>query len=94
MLMNFKAASLLACLVLSGSAAAGLAQDNNGTPQEQETCRPDADRLCSQFGFDVDRIKQCMDDNLCKLTPACQKVILKYRPDLRRCTGRRVRRRH
>ena len=91
--MNVKAASLLACLVLSGSASAGLAEDM-GTPEEQALCRPDYDRTCAQYGFDTDRIFKCMDDNVCKLSLGCQKVIFKHRPDLPRCTAaRRPRRR-
>jgi hypothetical protein len=62
--MMIAAAKMLAvtlCLVAFGSAGPALADDDDGTPEEQRDCRHDAMTYCSQYIFAPDRNKKIGD---------------------------------
>jgi hypothetical protein len=40
-----------------------------GTPEQQEACKPDVFRLCGNFIPDVDRIVACLETNEPNLSP-------------------------
>jgi hypothetical protein len=40
-----------------------------GTPEQQEPCKPDVFRLCGNFIPDVDRIVACLETNEPNLSP-------------------------
>jgi hypothetical protein len=46
-----------------------------GTPEQQEACKPDVFRLCGNFIPDVDRIVACLKYNEPNLSPACHDVF-------------------
>jgi hypothetical protein len=46
-----------------------------GTPEQQEACKPDVFRLCGNFIPDVDRIVACLQYNEPNLSPACHEVF-------------------
>jgi hypothetical protein len=46
-----------------------------GTPEQQEACKPDVFRLCGNFIPDVDRITACLRANEPNLGPACHDVF-------------------
>jgi hypothetical protein len=46
-----------------------------GTPEQQEACKPDVFRLCGNFIPDVDRIVACLKTNEPNLSPACHDVF-------------------
>lgn len=46
-----------------------------GTPEQQEACKPDVFRLCGNFIPDVDRIVACLKANEPNLSPACHDVM-------------------
>ena len=46
-----------------------------GTPEQQEACKPDVFRLCGNFIPDVDRIVACLKYNEPNLSPACHDVM-------------------
>lgn len=46
-----------------------------GTPEQQEACKPDVFRLCGNFIPDVDRIVACLKTNEPNLSPACHDVM-------------------
>jgi hypothetical protein len=46
-----------------------------GTPEQQEACKPDVFRLCGNFIPDVDRIVACLKYNEPNLNPACHDVF-------------------
>jgi hypothetical protein len=46
-----------------------------GTPEQQEACKPDVFRLCGNFIPDVDRIVACLKANEPNLNPACHDVF-------------------
>ena len=64
------AALSIALSIMSQSGA--LAQ---GTPEQQEACKPDVFRLCGNFIPDVDRIVACLKANEPNLNPACHDVM-------------------
>ncbi len=61
------AAFVLLCAV--GFAAA------QGTPQQQQACAPDAQRLCGEFIPDVPKIQACMSRKRAQLSAACRAAI-------------------
>jgi hypothetical protein len=70
------AALLMALSVLgAGSAAA------QGTPEQQEACKPDVFRLCGNFIPNVDAIIACLKTNEPNLSPACHDVMFPYVPE-------------
>ena len=46
-----------------------------GTPEQQEACKPDVFRLCGNFIPDVERIVACLKTNEPNLSPACHDVF-------------------
>lgn len=46
-----------------------------GTPEQQEACKPDVFRLCGNFIPDVERIVACLKYNEPNLSPACHEVF-------------------
>jgi hypothetical protein len=60
----------IALSIMSQSGA--LAQ---GTPEQQEACKPDVFRLCGNFIPDVDRIVACLKTNEPNLSPPCHDVF-------------------
>jgi hypothetical protein len=46
-----------------------------GTPEQQEACKPDVFRLCGNFIPDVDRIVACLRANEPNLSPPCHDVM-------------------
>ena len=62
-----------ALLVLALSSGAAFAQ---GTMAQQDACRPDAFRLCSNFIPDVSEIVACLRGNEARLSEACRQVML------------------
>jgi hypothetical protein len=46
-----------------------------GTPEQQDACKPDVFRLCGNFIPDVDRIVACLKYNEPNLSPACHDVM-------------------
>jgi len=60
------AAAALGLLCAVGVAAA------QGTPQQQQACSGDAQRLCGEFIPDVPKISACMARKRAQLSPACR----------------------
>ena len=52
-----------------------LAQGHMGTPQEQQACTRDAQRLCRKQLGDDNAVQQCLQQNRTKLSKSCQKVF-------------------
>ena len=46
-----------------------------GTPEQQDACKPDVFRLCGNFIPDVDRIVACLKTNEPNLSPPCHDVL-------------------
>ena len=55
--------------------ASGHARADSGTVEEQMACTPDVFRLCSAQIPSEERIVECLNKNIRKLSPACRKVI-------------------
>jgi hypothetical protein len=65
---------LAAFFLLSGSSIS-LAQGHLGTPQEQQACTRDAQRLCrKQLGDDM-AVQQCLQQHRTRLSKGCQRVF-------------------
>jgi type II secretory pathway component PulL len=62
-------AAACALALMSNSAAA------QGTPEQRAACEGDAQRLCSQFIPDVDRIKTCLGQYRRYLSAACRSMF-------------------
>jgi hypothetical protein len=66
-------------LYLSAAIALSIMGQNQafaqGTPEQQEACKPDVFRLCGNFIPDVDRIVACLKYNEPNLGPACHDVF-------------------
>jgi hypothetical protein len=67
-------------LILSLAAGCGLALMSNlaaaqGTPEQRAACEGDAQRLCSQFIPDVDRITACLGQYRRYLSAACRSMF-------------------
>lgn len=62
-----------------------------GTPQDQEACRPDVFRLCSAYIPDVNNIVACLNANETHLNPSCHEVMFP-RPEPAKPAHRKVRR--
>lgn len=46
----------------------------------RQACTPDAERLCSQFIPDADKVKTCMLHNIPRLSAACRNAMRASRP--------------
>jgi hypothetical protein len=49
-----------------------------GTPEDRAACEPDAKRYCKSLMPDELRVLGCLQDNRKRISPACQKVLVKY----------------
>jgi hypothetical protein len=52
-----------------------------GTPEQQEACKPDVFRLCGNFIPNVDAIIACLKANEPNLNAACHAVMFPYVPE-------------
>src|SRR3954462_9697837 len=52
-----------------------------GTPEQQEACKPDVFRLCGNFIPNVDAIIACLRTNEPNLSPPCHDVMFPYVPE-------------
>ena len=52
-----------------------------GTPEQQEACKPDVFRLCGNFIPNVDAIIACLKANEPNLSPPCHEVMFPYVPE-------------
>jgi hypothetical protein len=66
---------MLAAIALLTGASSTLAQGHMGTPQEQQACTRDAQRLCRKQLGDDSAVQQCLQQNRTKLSRSCQKVF-------------------
>src|SRR4051794_7113138 len=65
-----------------GVSSIGLTQASaQGTPEQQEACKPDVFRLCGNFIPNVDAIVACLKTNEPNLAPACHDVMFPYVPE-------------
>jgi len=62
-------ATLLAFTLFGGAALA------QGTPSQQDACRPDVFRLCGNYIPDVGEIVACLRGNEARLSGACRQVM-------------------
>jgi hypothetical protein len=70
-------AALLVALSLFGVSGAAA----QGTPEQQEACKPDVFRLCGNFIPNVDAIIACLKTNEPNLSPPCHEVMFPYVPE-------------
>jgi hypothetical protein len=70
------AALLIAVSFLSPDRAAA-----QGTPEQQEACKPDVFRLCGNFIPNVEPIIACLKANEPNLSPPCHEVMFPYVPE-------------
>jgi hypothetical protein len=60
----------------------GLSQASaQGTPEQQEACKPDVFRLCGNFIPNVDAIIACLKTNEPNLSSPCHEVMFPYVPE-------------
>lgn len=52
-----------------------------GTPEQQEACKPDVFRLCGNFIPNVEPIIACLKANERNLSPPCHEVMFPYVPE-------------
>ena len=64
----------LSVAFLISAQGAAFAQDQ-GTPEQQEACKPDVFHLCSNFIPDADRITACLRGNEPQLSQSCHDVF-------------------
>src|SRR3954451_6508653 len=77
--MSHKAIYLGAALfMILSPAGQALAQ---GTPEQQEACKPDVFRLCGNFIPNVEPIIACLKANEPSLSPPCHEVMYPYVPE-------------
>jgi hypothetical protein len=66
---------MLAAIAFLIGASSTLGQGHTGTPQEQQACTRDAQRLCRKQLADDSAVQQCLQENRTKLSRSCQKVF-------------------
>jgi hypothetical protein len=72
----------LAAAVATALSSVGLTQAlAQGTPEQQEACKPDVFRLCGNFIPNVDAIIACLKTNEPNLSPPCHDVMFPYVPE-------------
>jgi hypothetical protein len=71
---RFSLIRLTAAAALLGAVwgAAPVPAGAQGTPQQQQACQGDAQRLCGEFIPDVAKITACMNHKRSQLSPACR----------------------
>jgi hypothetical protein len=70
-------APLLIALSVFGAGGAAA----QGTPEQQEACKPDVFRLCGNFIPNVEPIIACLKANEPNLSPPCHEVMFPYVPE-------------
>ena len=70
--------SVLALVILLAETSLSLAQGHMGTPQEQQACSRDAQRLCRKQLGDDGAVQQCLQQNRTRLSKSCQKVFASH----------------
>jgi hypothetical protein len=69
---------VLALVILLTGTSLSFAQGRQGTPQEQQACTRDAQRLCRQLLGNDGAVQQCLQQNRTKLSKGCQKVFASH----------------
>jgi len=69
---SFLIAGTVVALGLAGSVNIAVAQ---GTPEQQQACSGDAQRLCGAYIPDASRIAACLQRAKRQLSPACRAVF-------------------
>jgi hypothetical protein len=69
---SFSIAGTVAALGLVGAMSVAMAQ---GTPEQQQACSGDAQRLCSQYIPDHSKVAACLARAKRQLSPACRAVF-------------------
>ena len=69
---------VLALAILLTGTSLSFAQGRQGTPQEQQACTRDAQRLCRQLLGNDGAVQQCLQQNRTKLSKGCQKVFASH----------------
>jgi hypothetical protein len=69
---SFSIAGTVVALALVGTMSIAVAQ---GTPEQQQACTGDAQRLCGAYIPDVQRITACLERAKRQLSPACRAVF-------------------
>lgn len=78
---SFLIAGAVVGLGLFGAVSIAVAQ---GTPQQQQACSGDAQRLCGAYIPDASRIAACLERAKRQLSPACRAVFSTPAPYHRR----------
>jgi hypothetical protein len=73
--MNHRAIYLTAVLSLALLIMGPIGASAQGTPEQQEACKPDVFRLCGNYIPNVDLIIACLKANKPNLSPACHDVM-------------------
>ena len=73
----YPGAVLLVALSVFGAGGAAA----QGTPEQQEACKPDVFRLCGNFIPNVEPIIACLKANEPNLSPPCHDVMFPYVPE-------------
>ena len=68
----------LVLAILLTETSLSFAQGHMGTPQEQQACRRDAQRVCRQQLGDDGAVQQCLQQNRTRLSKSCQKVFASH----------------
>jgi hypothetical protein len=79
--MDTRGIYLGAALLIALSAFGANGAAAQGTPEQQEACKPDVFRLCGNFIPNVEPIIACLKANEPNLSPACHEVMFPYVPE-------------
>jgi len=74
--LGFGAVLSFALLIMGQNGASA-----QGTPEQQEACKPDVFRLCGNFIPNVEPIIACLKANERNLSPPCHDVMFPYVPE-------------
>jgi hypothetical protein len=73
---RYRWASLLVMAVLSFTCVTSVvAQENQGTPEQQAACAPDAFRLCNSYMPDPTDVASCLRQRRSELSGACRSIF-------------------
>jgi hypothetical protein len=74
---RFTLLAIVSLVIAAGALcdAALAATKDSGTRAQRRACRPDAFRLCSAYFPFPDPVKECLQRNKRKLSPACRAVF-------------------
>jgi len=79
--MDYKGICLAAPLLVALSVFGAGGAAAQGTPEQQEACKPDVFRLCGNFIPNVEPIIACLKANEPNLSPPCHDVMFPYVPE-------------